>query len=74
MTTVAIVTMILAGLLIWGGLVVSILLLRRDARGAVTGEDVQEVRDPYDVTPGHHGAGPRAGDDPESPTGGAHLR
>jgi hypothetical protein len=59
MTTVAIVVLVLAGLLIWGGLIVSVLLLRRDARGTLVDEGVEEVRDPYDVGPrgddGHPG-------------------
>lgn len=50
MTTVAVVVMVLAVLLLWGGLVISILVLRRDGRRAVT-EDVDEVRGPSDDVP-----------------------
>lgn len=51
MTTIAIVFMVLAGLLIWGGLVVSIALLRRDTRAdaaddAVAGDRTGDVPGP----------------------------
>ncbi|MDT0166948.1 methionine/alanine import family NSS transporter small subunit [Actinotalea sp. AC32] len=48
MTPIAIVFLVLAGLLIWGGLAVSILLLRRDA---------SEVEDVLDDHPGDHPGG-----------------
>jgi hypothetical protein len=55
MTTTAIVFLVLSALLIWGGLVASVLLLRRDGRLV---EEIEAVEGGEDAGP-YRGSSPR---------------